>query len=60
MEEMTLEGLPGPCCSCQLAELQAGEAAAVIWMDYLVCILVLKVAQQGQERSVRWRLPAIS
>lgn len=37
MEEMTLEGLPGPCCSCQLAEPQAGEAAAVIWMDYLVC-----------------------
>lgn len=57
MEEMTLEGLPSLCCSCQLAEQLAGEVAAAIWMDYLVCT-VSKVAQQGQERSVKWLLPA--
>lgn len=37
MEEMTLEGLPSLCCSCQLAEQLAGEVAAAIWTDYLVC-----------------------
>lgn len=33
MEEMTLEGLPGPYRSCQVAEQLAGEAAAAIWTD---------------------------
>lgn len=37
MEEMTLEGLPSLCCSCQLAEQLAREVAAAIWTDYLVC-----------------------
>lgn len=37
MEEMTLEGFPGPCHSCQLAEQLDGEAAAEIWTHYLVC-----------------------
>lgn len=57
MEEMTLEGLPSLCCSCQLAEQLAGEVAAAIWTITL-CVLVSKVAQQGQERSVRWLLLA--
>lgn len=53
MEEMTLEGLLGTCCSCHLAEQLPVEAATEIWMDYMVCTH-LEVAHWGHKGSGKW------